>query len=50
MTYSLVNGSSNPYAAGILRELRTWLEDQPEPADSVKKAPFVSREQICRKS
>jgi ArsR family transcriptional regulator, arsenate/arsenite/antimonite-responsive transcriptional repressor len=50
VNYSLVNGSSNPYAAGILRELRTWLEDQPELSEILKKAPFVSREQICRKT
>jgi len=49
VNYSLANGSSSPYAAGILGELRTWLEDQPELADILKKAPFVSREQICRK-
>jgi ArsR family transcriptional regulator len=50
VNYSLANGSSNPYAAGMLRELRTLLEDQPDLADILKKAPFVSREQICRKT
>jgi ArsR family transcriptional regulator len=50
VNYSLVNGSPNPYVAGILRDLRTWLEDQPELAEIIKRAPFVSREQICRKS
>jgi ArsR family transcriptional regulator len=50
VNYSLVNGSPNPYVAGILRDLRTWLEDQPELAEILRKAPFVSREQICRKS
>ena len=49
VNYSLVNGSSNPYAVGILRELRTWLEEQPEVADILKKAPLASRQQICRK-
>jgi ArsR family transcriptional regulator len=49
VNYSLVNGSSNPYVAGILRELRDWLEDHPELTDIIEKAPFVSREQICRK-
>lgn len=49
VNYSLVNGSSNPYAAGILHELRNWLEDHPDLSDILKKAPFVSREQICRK-
>ena len=50
VNYSLVNGSPNQYATGILRELRTWLEDQSELTDIIKKAPFVSREQICRKT
>jgi ArsR family transcriptional regulator len=50
VNYSIANGSSNPYAAGMLRELRTWLEDRPEISDILKKAPFVSRDQICRKS
>jgi ArsR family transcriptional regulator len=49
VNYSLVNASSNPYAAGILRELRNWLEDHPDLSDILKKAPFVSRDQICRK-
>jgi len=34
----------------MLRELRSWLEDQPEISDILKKAPLVSREQICRKA
>jgi len=50
VNYSLVNGNANPYAAGMLRELRTWLEDQPELSEILKKAPFTSREQICRKA
>lgn len=50
LNYSLLNGSSNPYAAGMLRELRTWLEEQPELSDILKKAPYVSREKICRKT
>jgi ArsR family transcriptional regulator len=50
VNYSIASGSSNPYAAGMLRELRTWLEDRPEISDILKKAPFVSRDQICRKS
>ena len=50
VNYSLVNDSSNPYAVGMLRELRTWLEDQKEVADILKEAPFVSRDRICRKT
>ncbi len=50
VNYSLVNHSANPYAAGMLRELHTWLEDQAEISDILKIAPSVSRERICRKA
>ncbi|RPJ77120.1 MAG: ArsR family transcriptional regulator [Desulfobacteraceae bacterium] len=50
VNYSIVNGSANPYAAAILRELHSWLEDQPEIDEIVKKAPFVSREEICKRA
>jgi ArsR family transcriptional regulator len=50
VNYSLVNGSSNPYAVSMLRELGNWLEDQPELSEILKKAPFALREQICRKT
>lgn len=50
VNYSLADGNSNPYAAGMLSELGTWLEDQPELADILKKVPLASREQICRKT
>ena len=50
VNYSLANGSTNPYAAGMLRTLHAWLEDQAEISEILKKAPFVSREEICRKA
>jgi ArsR family transcriptional regulator, arsenate/arsenite/antimonite-responsive transcriptional repressor len=40
VNYSLVNGSGNAYVAGILEEFQTWLEDQPEVSEILKKAPF----------
>lgn len=49
VNYSLVNGSGNAYVAAILEGFQTWLEDQPEVYEILKKAPFVSREQICQK-
>ncbi len=49
VNYSLVNGSRNSYVAGILKDIKLWLEDQPEVSEILKKAPFVSREQICQK-
>jgi ArsR family transcriptional regulator, arsenate/arsenite/antimonite-responsive transcriptional repressor len=49
VNYSLVTCSGNAYVAAILEDFQTWLEDQPEVIEILKKAPFVSREQICRK-
>ena len=49
VNYSLAKGSSNPYASKMLHELRTWLQDHPELSDILEKAPFVSRDQICRR-
>jgi ArsR family transcriptional regulator len=39
-----------PYAPAMLQQLTAWLEDDPEIAALVMKAPFVSRAQICRKN
>lgn len=50
VNYSLVDGGTNPYAEGMLRQLKGWLEDQPELAEILRRAPFASREKICRKS
>jgi len=50
VNYSLANRSTNPYVAGMLHTLRTWLEDQAEICEILEKAPFVSRERICRKA
>jgi ArsR family transcriptional regulator len=49
VNYSLVNGSDNTYVAAILEDFQTWLEDHQELSEIIKKAHFVSREQICRK-
>lgn len=49
VNYSLVNGSGNAYVAGILENFESWLEDHPEVSEILKKAPFVSREQICQR-
>jgi ArsR family transcriptional regulator, arsenate/arsenite/antimonite-responsive transcriptional repressor len=51
VNYSLASPGSFPsYAPAMLQQLTAWLEDDPEIAALAIKAPFVSREQICRKS
>jgi ArsR family transcriptional regulator, arsenate/arsenite/antimonite-responsive transcriptional repressor len=51
VNYSLASpGSFPPYAPAMLQQLTAWLEDDPEIAALVTKAPLVSRAQICRKS
>jgi len=51
VNYSLASaGSISPYAPAMLQQLTAWLEDDAEIAALVMQAPFVSREQICRKN
>lgn len=51
VNYSLASpGGFPPYAPAMLQQLTAWLENDPEIAALAMKAPFVSREQICRKS
>jgi len=49
VNYSLADGKSNPYAATLLRNLRHWLEKDPEILDLTDRLPEINREQICRK-
>ena len=46
--YHIADGWGSPYAASILGNLRHWLNEDPEIAELVKKAPFINREEICR--
>ena len=48
VNYYLTDGQGSPYAASILGNLRHWLNEDPAVAELVKKAPFISREEICR--
>ena len=51
VNYSLpCPGRFAPYASEMLQQLAAWLENDPEIAALAKKAPFVSRAQICRKN
>jgi len=49
INYHLADGSSSPYVASLLGNLRHWLEDEPEVAEIVKKLPAIRRENICKK-
>ena len=46
--YFLTDGSSSPYAASALGNLKHWLDDEPEIAELVEKLPSIRREDICK--
>ncbi|SFM78726.1 ArsR/SmtB family transcription factor [Thermodesulforhabdus norvegica] len=47
--YSIADGASSPYAATLLGALRHWLNEDPEIAEIMKKAPDLDRSKICAK-
>ncbi len=49
VNYYLADGSSSPYAASLLGNLRHWLSDDYEVTNIVKQISSVKREEICRK-
>ena len=49
VNYHLTDGSSSPYAASILGNIRHWLEDDPDIEDLRAKLPMIRRENICKK-
>ena len=49
VNYDLADGSSSPYAAAILGNLRHWLEGDPEIAELVERLPTIRREDVCKK-
>ena len=49
VNYQLADGSSSPYVASILGNLRHWLEDDSELAEIVEKLPTIRREKIRNK-
>ena len=49
VNYRLGDGSSSPYAATLLGNLRHWLEDDAEIQSLVKRLPAIGREEICRR-
>jgi len=50
VNYFLSDGSSSPYAASLLGNLKHWLKDDPEVLKLMEQVPGVRREEICGKS
>ena len=48
VNYQLSDGSSSPYVASLLGNLRHWLEDDSELTEIVRKLPSIHREDICK--
>ena len=49
VNYALTDGSSTPYAATLLGNLKHWLQEDPEVAPILERLPTIRREDICRK-
>jgi ArsR family transcriptional regulator len=49
VNYHLTEGSSSPYAASVLGNLRHWLDDDPQIAELVENLSTIRREDICKK-
>ncbi|OQX28062.1 MAG: transcriptional regulator [Desulfobacteraceae bacterium IS3] len=50
VNYSLADGSSSPYSASLLGNLKHWLENEPEISELVKRLPCIQREEICNRN
>ena len=48
VNYYLADGSSSPYAASLLGNLRHWLTDDSEIVRMTAKLPEIRREDICK--
>lgn len=49
VNYHLTSGSSSPYAASLLGNLKHWLDDDKEVSDLLGKLHSIRREWICKK-
>ncbi|MFO7753337.1 MAG: metalloregulator ArsR/SmtB family transcription factor [Desulfobacteraceae bacterium] len=49
VNYALASGEENVYAKTLLNELKNWLEEDGEIEYLIRKLPYISREEICRK-
>jgi ArsR family transcriptional regulator len=48
VNYYLSDGRQSPYAASLMGNIKHWLNDDPQVADLIKKAPSLNRENICK--
>ena len=48
VNYFLADGSSTPYAASLLGNLRHWLENDEIVSELIKKLPSVDRIELCK--
>jgi ArsR family transcriptional regulator len=48
--YRLNDGSSGPYAATVLGNLKHWLEQSPEIRELAERLPAIRRADLCRTS
>ncbi len=49
VNYHLADGSSSPYAASLLGNLKHWLDDDKGVSDLLGKLSSIRREWICKK-
>jgi len=49
VNYYLTDGSSSPYVATLLGNMRHWLEDDVEIGRLVQKLPTIRREDVCKR-
>jgi ArsR family transcriptional regulator len=49
VNYYLADGSSSPYAASLLGNLKHWLSDDSEIKRIVEKLPSLKREDLCKR-
>ena len=48
VNYKLSDGSSNPYAASLLGNIKHWLEDDSEIFEITERLSEIRREKLCR--
>ena len=48
VNYRLADGSSSPYAATLLGNLRHWLNEDGQIAGLIEKLPSIRREDVCK--
>ena len=49
VNYQLTDGTSSPYTASIMGNMRHWLDNDTEIEEIIKKLPAINREEICNK-